>query len=89
MRLVGVALSRLVPAAPGGLPLFDTLDAACRNARDARREERLAGALDDVRARFGFGSVVSGPSSALIDPVNEGLGRDRNGFVLRTPCLTK
>jgi hypothetical protein len=49
------------------------------------RESALAGGLDRVRDRYGHGALIAGRALALLD----GHARDRHGFVLRTPSLTK
>jgi DNA polymerase-4 len=77
LRRVGVALSRFHA---GALAQGDLFDAAGSVERD-----RLTHSLDTVRARFGHAAVVAGPSVRLLGK----LSRDRNGFVLRTPSLTK
>ncbi len=77
LQLVGVALSRL--AVPAGAQL----DLVAPGGDD--RDERLSEGLDGVRDRFGDGVVVSGRSLHLL----RRLPRDRHGFVLRTPSLTK
>jgi DNA polymerase IV len=55
------------------------------DGRGRMRRLDLEGAVDRVRDRFGFSAVTSGPSLLLMGR----LARDRNGFVLRTPSLTK
>jgi DNA polymerase-4 len=77
LALVGVALSLLAPPAGAQLDLLEGPDDGLK--------ERLAGGLDGVRDRFGDGVVVSGRSLHLL----KHLPRDRHGFVLRTPSLTK
>ncbi len=77
LRRLGVALTGIAPA--GG----EQLDFLCRGARE--REARLTRGVDRVRDRFGHGALVGGRSLALLDE----LDRDRYGFVLRTPSLTK
>ena len=51
----------------------------------ADRQRRLDGALDDLRARFGFGRVLRGSSMPLA--ADHELGPD--GFRLRTPSLNQ
>jgi DNA polymerase-4 len=77
LRRVGVTLSSLAPAAGEQL---DLLTGARRE-----REARLTSGVDRVRNRFGHGALVAGRSLVLLDQ----LPRDRYGFVLRTPSLTK
>lgn len=76
LHLVGVALSRLAPPAGAQLDLL---------GGDDGFGERLTAGLDGVRDRFGDGVVISGRSLHLL----KRLPRDRHGFVLRTPSLTK
>ena len=77
LRRVGAALSGFTPGAGAQADLFEA-------GADVRRGE-LYRSLDRVRSRFGYASVVAGPSVRLLRK----LARDRNGFVLRTPSLTK
>jgi len=77
LRRVGAALSGFTPGAGAQADLFE-------GGADVRRGE-LYRSLDRVRSRFGHASVVAGPSVRLLGK----LARDRNGFVLRTPSLTK
>jgi DNA polymerase-4 len=63
VRLVGVALELLTPAAAAGaqLSMFDAGDApaavGATDAGETERDRRLASAVDAIRARFGGGSV--------------------------------
>jgi len=75
VRLVGVTLSDFVRAETVQLKLFDP--------RERRR--RLSRAIDAVRSRFGFGAIVTGKALELMNT----LERTSNGYVLRTPSLTK
>ena len=77
LRRVGLALSHFVVDAAAQDDLFD-------HAGQHKRE-RLYRSLDGLRSRFGHSVVVVGPSVRLLGKMN----RDRNGFVLRTPSLTK
>jgi len=77
VRRVGVALSGFVADAAGQSDLF-------AGGADAGRE-RLYRSLDRVRSRFGHSAVVAGPSVRFLGALEQ----DRNGFVLRTPSLTK
>ncbi|HET9233813.1 MAG TPA: hypothetical protein VFP10_06715, partial [Candidatus Eisenbacteria bacterium] len=77
LRRVGVALSRFLPGVAAQDDLFDGAAAVER--------ERLTRSLDRVRDRFGHAAVVAGPSVQFLGR----LAQDRNGFVLRTPSLTK
>ena len=77
LRRLGVALSGL------GLAGGEQLDFITSAGRE--REARLTSGLDRVRDRFGHGALVGGRSLILLDR----LRRDRYGFVLRTPSLTK
>jgi len=77
LRRVGVALSRFSAGVAAQADLFD--------GDTAIERERLTQSLDLVRDRFGHASVVAGPSVQFLGR----LVQDRNGFVLRTPSLTK
>jgi len=74
---VGVRLTNFVPAGGEQGSLFDE--------REAGRRSQLYRAFDHVRGEFGHGVLVSGRALHLKETVAE----DRNGFVLRTPSLTK
>jgi len=76
VRLVGVTLGTLGPVRAVQGTLFDDGGAARR---------RLFAAVDAVRARHGFGSLVVGGAAGLLGQVPHG----PNGFRLRTPSLTK
>jgi DNA polymerase-4 len=76
LRLVGVTLSGLSLKDGEQLDLFDPPD---------ERGAALAAAVDDVRARFGFSAITAGPSLDLLGKLRQ----ETNGYVLRTPCLTK
>jgi DNA polymerase-4 len=77
LRLVGLSLESL---RRGTLRQGDLY-----SDRDPAREAELCSGLDRVRDRFGHGAVVSGRSLDLIGK----LKRDRYGYILRTPSLTK
>jgi DNA polymerase-4 len=77
-RLVGVVLSGLSLDDADQLLLFE-------HEEEQMRRERLAGALDELRGRFGFKAVTAGKSIGLLGKLRQ----DSNGYVLRTPCLTK
>lgn len=77
LRRLGIGLSNFSFGAAGQGELFE-------GGHDAQRE-RLYKGLDTVRERFGHASVVAGPSVRLLGQLDQ----DRNGFVLRTPSLTK
>jgi hypothetical protein len=49
------------------------------------RRGHLADALDELRGRFGFSAITAGRSVDLLGRLRQ----DSNGYVLRTPCLTK
>jgi len=75
LRLVGVKASELVRVRP--LALFEPY---------SERPERLGRALDEVRDKYGFGSVLTAREKMLdavyaFDP--------RRGYVLKTASLTK
>jgi len=75
LRLVGVRASDLVKARP--LSLFEPY---------SRRAERLGAAVDQVREKYGFGSLLTAREKML-----EGLYgfEKKRGFVLKTASLTK
>jgi DNA polymerase-4 len=77
IRLVGIALSGLVPARDRQEVLYPELS--------HRRLAGLCETLDDIRQRFGHSSVIAGRSINLINR----LERDTYGYILRTPSLTK
>ncbi len=77
VRRIGTALSRFTPDAGAQRELFG-------EGADLQRE-KLYRSLDRVRSRFGHAAVVAGPSVRLLGKLEQ----DRNGFVLRTPSLTK
>jgi DNA polymerase-4 len=76
LRLVGVTLSGLSLKHAEQFDLFEPPD---------ERAAALAAAVDEVRARFGFSAITAGPSLDLLGK----LRRETDGYVLRTPCLTK
>lgn len=75
LRLVGVKASDLVRTRP--LSLFEPY---------SEREERLGAAIDRVRAKYGFGSLLT-VREKMLDGLYS-LEKDR-GFVLKTASLTK
>lgn len=75
LRLVGVKASDLTAVRP--LSLFEPY---------SERRERLGYALDEVRRRYGFGSLLT-VRERMLDKLYP-LERDR-GFVLKTASLTK
>lgn len=77
LRLVGVSLESLCRGS--------VLQGDLYRDRDPSREAELCSGLDRVRDRFGHGAVVSGRALYLIGK----LKRDKYGYILRTPSLTK
>ena len=75
LRLVGVKASELVRARP--LALFEPY---------SERPERLGKAIDRVRDKYGFGSVLT-VRERMLDQVYD--FEPRRGFVLKTASLTK
>lgn len=75
LRLVGVKASDLVRAKP--LPLFE---------RASDKGERLGAALDEVRGKYGFGSVLTVREKMLDEVYPFDPGR---GFILKTASLTR
>lgn len=76
LRLVAVELGRL-GAAPAQPDLFP--DPA------SERRRRLLESTDAIRERFGFRAVRPGTTLVL----DQHLDHDRDGYRLRTPCLTR
>ncbi len=77
LHLVGMALTNIALPRPRQTDLYEEDETA--------RTEGLSEALDRVRDRFGFSSVMVGKSFDLADKLEQ----NDNGFVLRTPSLTK
>lgn len=75
LRLVGVKASDLVRARP--LSLFEPY---------SDREERLGAAVDRVREKYGFGSLLT-VREKMLDSIYE--FERKRGFVLKTASLTK
>lgn len=75
LRLVGVKASDLVRARP--LSLFEPY---------SERSERLGLAVDEVRAKYGFGSVLTVREKMLENLYSF---EKKRGFVLKTASLTK
>ena len=76
LRLVGVTLSGFSVEGADQMSLLDDED---------DRRDGLALAIDEVRGRFGFSAITAGRSLNLLGRLRQ----DTNGYVLRTPCLTK
>ena len=77
LHAIGVTLSNFASRLAEQGSLFDE--------REAGRRAALFRAFDGVRRAFGHGVLVSGRALHLKGRLDE----DRNGFVLRTPSLTK
>jgi DNA polymerase-4 len=77
LKLVGVALSGLVPEGHGQQDLF--------SERERRRAEGLVDGIDRIRSRFGFRAITAGRSIDLIGKY----AQNEHGFVLKTPSLTR
>jgi len=77
VRHLGIELSQLKCCDDGQQRLFD--GAADRRRRQVRR------AVDRVRERFGFQSMVEGATTHLLNHLDQ----DRRGFRLRTPSLSR
>lgn len=80
LRLVGVTLSGLSLDGADQMSLLEPEDGPNRDRRG-----HLADALDELRGRFGFSAITAGRSVDLLGRLRQ----DSNGYVLRTPCLTK
>ena len=77
LHAVGMRMSNFALAGGEQGSLFDE--------REAGRRAQLYKAFDKVRGAYGHGVLVSGRALHLKNSVPQ----DRNGFVLRTPSLTK
>jgi nucleotidyltransferase/DNA polymerase involved in DNA repair len=77
LRRIGVALSNFRADVAGQNDMFEA-------GADVERD-RLYRSLDHIRSRFGHSAVVAGPSVRWLGKLEQ----DRNGYVLRTPSLTK
>ena len=77
LRRLGIELSGFVAGAGEQLTLL--------GASDRDRDSRLAQGIDQVRDRFGHAALMAGRTF----PLTATVARDRHGFVLRTPSLTK
>jgi len=77
LRLVGLRLERLAPAGAAQMDLI--------RGDEEVRERRLVGGLDEVRSRYGHSAVVAGRSLNLLGTLEQ----NPDGFILRTPSLTK
>jgi len=77
LRGIGVVLSNFKRHTGEQPELFDEVTRA--------RRARLYRMLDEVRKRYGYGSIVAGRSLDLVGS----LEKSDHGFVLRTPSLTK
>jgi DNA polymerase-4 len=94
LRLVGVALTDLVPVGDRQMDLFDRFDLAAVAGAGVRPRAaapqgqglalRLDEAIDRIRERHGFGSVIRGRAIDLLPRV----GHDPNGFRLETPACS-
>ena len=77
LHAVGMRMTNFALAGGEQGSLFDE--------REAGRRAQLYKAFDRVRAEYGHGVLVSGRALRL----KKSVAQDRNGFVLRTPSLTK
>ena len=77
LRHVGIVLSQFVPEGDTAqLRLFEDEDSRLRKLHDA---------IDRIRDKYGHGAIVTGRSIDLL----KRLQKDRYGYILRTPSLTK
>jgi hypothetical protein len=76
LRHLGVELTNFAPA--GTRPMLFEAPADLR-------QRHLAGAVDEIRDRYGHAALVTGPSIDLLGRLQQ----NDYGFVLRTPSLTK
>ena len=77
LRHVGVSVTNISPAHELQQELFADASTA--------RIKRLLSAIDTIRDRFGFSSLIVGKSANLLGKLNQ----DSYGYILRTPSLTK
>ena len=77
VRHVGLELAQLRSADDGQQRLFDQAH--------ERTRRQLRHAVDHVRDRFGFQSMIEGATTHLIDRLDQ----DHRGFRLRTPSLSR
>jgi DNA polymerase-4 len=77
LRGIGVILSGIRSSNAEQPELFDEGNRA--------RRSKLYRVLDEVRRRYGYGSIIAGRSLDLLGA----LEKNDHGFVLRTPSLTK
>jgi hypothetical protein len=77
VRHLGIELTQFTTADQGQMWLFGEAE------RSSRRQLRHA--VDRVRDRFGFQSLVEGSATHLLDRLDQ----DRRGFRLRTPSLSR
>lgn len=80
LRLVGVTLHDVFAETEHQLDLFETPGFAL-----ARHDERLDDAVDHIRKRHGFGALVRGRATALLERVP----RTKRGFRLQTPACSR
>jgi pyruvate/2-oxoglutarate dehydrogenase complex dihydrolipoamide acyltransferase (E2) component len=90
VKRIGIVLHDLKPAAGWQGRLFDDGDAPNEHASSAQgshadRQRRLDAAIDQLRAKLGFGRVLRGPSAPLAEthPLRP------DGYRLRTPSLNQ
>ncbi|MDJ0975323.1 MAG: DNA polymerase IV [Planctomycetota bacterium] len=80
LRLVGVTLYDVFAEKEHQLDLFES-----PGFKAARLDERLDDAVDHIRKRHGFGALVRGRATALIERVP----RTPHGFRLQTPACSR
>lgn len=81
IRLIGITVSGLALKGHEQLSLLEPVEEECKTGTSPE----LTDALDELRSRFGFSAITAGRS---IDLMNK-LKQNKDGYVLRTPCLTK
>lgn len=77
LHRIGVRLCNFSPGRSGQVPLF--------GGGERQKRESLCRCLDGLRRKYGHSVIICGKS---LD-AGENLRKDRYGFILRTPCLTK
>ena len=79
LRLVGVTLTNLrIDHGYRQLQLFDLNN-------EKIKKQKLYSSIDAIRNKYGFASIIMGKSISN----SKRLKHDRNGYILRTPSLTK
>ena len=93
LRHIGVTLDRLQRVSTVEADLFEAASSGVdrRSSPTDERWRRLLREVDRVRERHGHSAIIKGRALRLLEAggADGGLERDRNGFILRTSCLTR